>query len=109
MNMHIPVSRWPLARLVMLLGMLVLLPVLLAGCDFPWQPKQSDMAKDQTLRMGWATGGGPDITTLDPAQCSDTSCGPLESMLFDGLVTLDKTLNVIPWAAKGWTISSDGL
>ncbi|HEU5347565.1 MAG TPA: peptide ABC transporter substrate-binding protein [Ktedonobacterales bacterium] len=107
--MHIPVSRWPLARLVMLLGMLVLLPVLLAGCDFPWQPKQSDMAKDQTLRMGWATGGGPDITTLDPAQCRDMSCRSLVAILYDGLVALDRNEHVEPWAAKGWTISPDGL
>jgi peptide/nickel transport system substrate-binding protein/oligopeptide transport system substrate-binding protein len=29
-------------------------------------------------------------------------------MLFDGLVTLDKNLEVKAWAAKSWTISSDG-
>ncbi len=82
MNLRAYYSR--LIRLAVLLGALALL---LAGCDLPWQAKQSDMAKDQTLKMGWNTGGGPDITTLDPAQCADPSCGPIVPMLYDGLVT----------------------
>jgi oligopeptide transport system substrate-binding protein len=96
-----------IAGLIVLMGTIALLA---SACGTSSSQGPTDKAKDQTLKMGWATGGGPDITTLDPAQCSDTSCGPLESMLFDGLVTLDKNLNVIPWAAKSLpTVSSDGL
>jgi oligopeptide transport system substrate-binding protein len=95
-----------IAGLIVLMGTIALLA---SACGTSTAPGPTDKAKDQTMHMGWATGGGPDITTLDPAQCSDTSCGPLESMLFDGLVTLDKNLNVIPWAAKAPTVSSDGL
>jgi peptide/nickel transport system substrate-binding protein/oligopeptide transport system substrate-binding protein len=98
--------KFSIAGLIVLMGTIALLA---SACGTSTSNGPTDKAKDQTLKIGWATGGGPDITTLDPAQCSDTSCGPLESMLFDGLVTLDKNLNVIPWAAKGWTISSDGL
>lgn len=99
-------SRHRLARFVALLGMLALL---LAGCDLPWQAKQSDMAKDQTLRLGWATVGGPDITTLDPAYCGDTSCIQPVSLLYDGLVTVDTHEHVKPWSASSWTTSPDGL
>jgi peptide/nickel transport system substrate-binding protein/oligopeptide transport system substrate-binding protein len=97
--------KFSIAGLIVLMGTIALLA---SACGTSSSQGPTDKAKDQTLKMGWATGGGADITTLDPAQCSDTSCGPMESMLFDGLVTLDKNLNVIPWAAKSWTISSDG-
>lgn len=99
--------KFSLAGLVVLLGTIALLATACGGTTGTTGP--GDKAKDQTLHLGWATGGGTDITTLDPAQCSDTSCGPLVAMLFDGLVTLDKNLNVIPWAAKKWDVSSDGL
>ena len=97
--------KFSIAGLIVLLGTVALLAT---ACGTTSSQGPGDKAKDQTLKMGWATGGGPDITTLDPAQCSDTSCGPLEAMLFDGLVTLDKNLEVKAWAAKSWTISSDG-
>ncbi|MGE5335172.1 MAG: peptide ABC transporter substrate-binding protein [Nitrososphaerota archaeon] len=98
--------KFSIAGLIVLLGTIALLATACGGT--PSGPS-GDKAKDQTLKMGWATGGGPDITGLDPAQCSDTSCGPIVAMLFDGLVTLDKDLNVKPWAAKSINTSSDGL
>ncbi|HEX5548010.1 MAG TPA: peptide ABC transporter substrate-binding protein [Ktedonobacterales bacterium] len=104
--MALRATRSRLARLALLFGLLALL---LSACDLPWQAKPSDLAKDQTLRMAWSTGGGPDITTLDPAQCSDTSCIQLVSLLYDGLVTVDSHEHIKPWAARSWTISPDGL
>jgi oligopeptide transport system substrate-binding protein len=89
--------------------MLGALALLLTGCDLPWQAKPSDMAKDQTLRMAWATGGGHDITTLDPAQCADPSCLQLVALVYDGLVTYDRKGQIEPWAASSWTISPDGM
>ncbi|HEX5545771.1 MAG TPA: ABC transporter substrate-binding protein, partial [Ktedonobacterales bacterium] len=97
---------WRFAQVAVLLGALALL---LGGCDLPWQAKPSDMAKDQTLKMAWSTGGGHDITTLDPAQCFDTSCMQPIAMLYDGLVTYDRKGQIVPWAARSWTISPDGL
>jgi peptide/nickel transport system substrate-binding protein/oligopeptide transport system substrate-binding protein len=93
-------------HLVILLGALALL---LSGCNLPWQANQSDKAKDQTMKMGWSTGGGRDITTLDPAQCADASCLRLISLVYDGLVTTDRNEHIEPWAARSWTISPDGL
>jgi peptide/nickel transport system substrate-binding protein/oligopeptide transport system substrate-binding protein len=97
---------WQCARIALLLGALALL---LSGCDLPWQAKQSDLAKDQTLKMAWSTGGGTDITTLDPAGCADPSCMQPIAMLYDGLVTYDRKGQIVPWAARSWTVSSDGL
>ncbi|HKW21274.1 MAG TPA: ABC transporter substrate-binding protein, partial [Ktedonobacterales bacterium] len=102
-------SRRQLTRFTWLVTFLATLALLVMGCDLPWQAKPSDVAKDQTLRLGWATGGGPDITTLDPAQCADTSCIQLMSLLYDGLVTVDRHEQIVPWAAKSWSISPDGL
>ncbi len=99
--------KFSIAGLVVLLGTIALLAT---ACGGTASTGPGDKAKDQTLRLGWSTGGGSaDITTLDPAQCSDTSCGPIVALLFDGLVTLDKNLNVVPEGAKNWTVSSDGL
>jgi oligopeptide transport system substrate-binding protein len=89
----------------MVLGTLTLL---LAGCDANIPPPSVALARDQTLKMLWLPGGS-DITTLDPSQASDTGSIPIVNLLFDGLVTLDKHLNVEPWGASSWTISADGL
>lgn len=99
--------KFSIAGLVVLMGTIALLAT---ACGTTSGPTSNDKAPDQTLKLGWATGGGSnDITTLDPAQCSDTSCIPIVQMVFDGLVTLDKDLSVVPEGAKNWTISSDGL
>ena len=66
--------KFSIAGLIVLMGTIALLA---SACGTSTTNGPTDKAKDQTLKMGWATGGGPDITTLDPAQCSDTSCGPL--------------------------------
>ena len=99
--------KFSIAGLVVLMGTIALLATA-CGTSTP-SSGPGDKAKDQTLKIGWATGGGPDVTTLDPGQCQDTGCGPLVALIFDGLVTLDKDLNVKPWAAKSWTTSTDGL
>jgi oligopeptide transport system substrate-binding protein len=93
---------------VQIATLIALLALLLTGCNTAGQQQPSDMAKDQTLRMAWSTGGGADITTLDPAQCADSSCTTMVAMLYDGLVTYDRKGHIEPWAAKSWTISSDG-
>lgn len=93
------------AGLVVMLGTIALLA---AGCGTNSGPS-SDKAKDQTLKLTWNGGGGTrDITTLDPAECYDSSCMNISNMVFDTLVTLDKDNKVIPWAAKSWTIQDSG-
>ena len=102
--MSMRIALHPLASLVALAS---LLATLLLSC----QPTtMTDRAKDQTLRLGWASGGGSSsITTLDPAQCADASCIQPVSLLFDGLVTIDRHEHIEPWGASSWIISLDGL
>ena len=49
------------------------------------------------------------IATLDPAFAKDQATIWATNQLFNGLVQLDKSLNVKPSIAKNWTISSDAL
>ena len=49
------------------------------------------------------------IATLDPVFAKDQATIWATNQLFNGLVQLDKSLNVQPSIAKSWTISSDAL
>jgi oligopeptide transport system substrate-binding protein len=49
------------------------------------------------------------ITTLDPAFAKNQAIMWAVDHIFNGLVYLDDSLNVIPCLAKRWEISSDGL
>jgi ABC-type oligopeptide transport system substrate-binding subunit len=55
------------------------------------------------------TDRAPDIATLDPNLASDTNSLEVVRLIFDGLVTLDRNLNVKLWGAKQIDISADGL
>lgn len=48
-------------------------------------------------------------TTLDPALIVDVPGGSLSAKLFNGLVRMDKDLNIIPDLAAKWKISGNGL
>jgi oligopeptide transport system substrate-binding protein len=98
---------WRIAQIALLLGSLALL---LAGCDVPWQAKQPDMAKDQTLKMDFSSEAAGQYTVfLDPTEAYDALSTQTTSLLFDGLVTLDRNEHIEPWGARSWTISPDGL
>lgn len=49
------------------------------------------------------------ISSLDPAFARDQANIWAVNALYNGLVQLDKDLNVVPSLAKSWTISADGL
>jgi peptide/nickel transport system substrate-binding protein len=49
------------------------------------------------------------IATLDPAFAKDQATIWATNQLFNGLVQLDKSLNVQPSIAKSWIISVDAL
>ncbi|HET8906909.1 MAG TPA: ABC transporter substrate-binding protein [Ktedonobacterales bacterium] len=91
-------------RFAVLLGMLAML---LAGCHLDLGGTSTDMAADQTLKMAWASQLG--VAGLDPALALETSLTQVTSLLFDGLVTIDRDERVEPWAASSWTVSPDGL
>ncbi|MGH2516580.1 MAG: peptide ABC transporter substrate-binding protein, partial [Ktedonobacterales bacterium] len=95
-------------RKISLSGMMVvvgLVGLVAAGCS------ASDPKPARTiLRIAWSSGGGsPDITTLDPTEGSDTSSIPIINQIFDGLVVLDKNLQIQDWGADTVTPSADGL
>lgn len=49
------------------------------------------------------------ISTLDPAFASDLETMWLVNQLYDGLVSMDDSLHVVPSIARSWKISDDGL
>ena len=49
------------------------------------------------------------ISSLDPAFSKDQASVWVTSQIFNGLVQLDKDLNIIPCISKKWHISEDGL
>ena len=48
------------------------------------------------------------VSSLDPSQARNLSNTWATNHLFDGLVSLDDNLKVIPAIAKSWSISPDG-
>jgi oligopeptide transport system substrate-binding protein len=52
---------------------------------------------------------GNDPATLDPARISDIYGRSVAQQIFDGLVSFDHTLAIVPALAEHWTASRDGL
>ena len=50
---------------------------------------------------------GADPPTLDPAQATDTTSAAIIRQVFDGLLELDETLNLVPALAERWSVSKD--
>lgn len=50
---------------------------------------------------------GTDITVLDPMMITDTPSNGLSFLIYDGLVTFDKDMKVVPVLATGWEMSED--
>lgn len=48
------------------------------------------------------------VPTLDPAQITDATSSEVARQLYEGLVTYDIDLNIIPALASSWDISDDG-
>lgn len=84
-----------------LLALLVLLSGCLSGRD------SAPVAVPHVLN--WGVIGISDVPTLDPALASDPTSISVASMVFGGLVRLDKNLHVQPDGATRWKISRDGL
>ncbi len=49
------------------------------------------------------------LPSLDPASARDLNMIWMTSQIFNGLIELDDSLNVMPAIAKKWSISKDGL
>ncbi|MCB1195331.1 ABC transporter substrate-binding protein, partial [bacterium] len=77
-----------------------LLSALLAvnGCNFNNRPYDTLM-----LRLK------EDISTTDPAYIVDVDGSNIAAYLYNGLVKLDKSMQIVPDIAERWEISNDGL
>ncbi len=74
----------------------LILTLLLAGCT-----KDIDY---QTLTITYSA----DIRGFDPAFATDLRTGKVVSLLYDNLVRFDLDMNLVPGAAKRWSVSADG-
>ena len=99
------------ARTMVALSALAALLCVLAGCGLPGERRPSDMAADQMLKMVLPLSGERDelLAALDPARALYPPASQAASMLFDGLLALDRNARIKPWGAESWTISPDGL
>jgi oligopeptide transport system substrate-binding protein len=103
--MRLGLRKLSLPGAIVLLGMIA---ALVAACGTTSSSGPSKAAS-QVLHMAWGGGGSTDIATLDPGQAADSGSIPIVDMVYDGLVTLDKSLNVQDWGADKVTTSPDGL
>lgn len=60
-------------------------------------------------RVTFDRGNGGEPDTLDPHRNEETSGSAILRDLFEGLVTEDIELNLVPGVAQSWEISADGL
>jgi peptide/nickel transport system substrate-binding protein/oligopeptide transport system substrate-binding protein len=69
-----------------------------------------DIASDSQQILRLQAAGVSDVRTLDPPASTDVYSVEYTSIIFPGLVVLDKNLTAIPWAASALpTVSTDGL
>ncbi|MGD8322925.1 MAG: peptide ABC transporter substrate-binding protein, partial [Gammaproteobacteria bacterium] len=70
-------------------------------------PEEPDRSLgEQRITFHRGNGGEPD--TLDPHRNEETSGSAILRDLFEGLVTEDVDLNIVPGVAESWEISDDG-
>jgi len=94
-----------------LLALLSVAVMLLTGCGGTTTATGPAKASDdkQILHAPLVT-ASTDIRRLDPARITDLYSFTVANNVFPSLVTLDKNLNVIPWAITAMpTVSTDGL
>lgn len=84
---------------ILLLGLICCLLCAAVGC----KPKY-----DSDGKMIFHYNESNGIQTLDPAYASGQAVIWPCNLLYNGLVDLDESLNIVPAIAKRWTISDDG-
>ncbi len=77
-----------------------------AGCGE--QPTGDGGAKPTGEKAVFRFPIASDVPTLDPARITDDTSHNVGLQIFEGLVTYDKDLNIIPCLAEKWTVSDDG-
>jgi len=85
-------------------AVVILVAVTVSACG----PDHADPNAADT-RVTFNRGNGPEPDTLDPHRNEETAGAAILRDLFEGLVTEDVDLNIVPGVALSWEISTDGL
>ncbi|MEK3912656.1 glutathione ABC transporter substrate-binding protein [Paenibacillus sp. FSL H7-0331] len=86
--------------LLLVLAFVLLISACSSGA--PSAGENANVPKDLIVALG------SEPVTLDPQDTSDGISNNANELLFDKLVTLDKTNNIVPQLAKDWIVSADG-
>ncbi len=88
---------------------LSLLTLALVSCSSsPTAHPATPAPRHYLANLAWGIVGVPDVPTLDPALASDPTSISVASLVYGGLVRLDRHLQVRPDGAASWHISRDG-
>ncbi len=90
-----------------LMACLSLLALALVSCSSAPTIHPS-LPRHHLAELAWGIVGVPDVPTLDPALASDPTSISVASLVYGGLVRLDRHLQVQPDGASSWHISRDG-
>ncbi|HEY7348337.1 MAG TPA: peptide ABC transporter substrate-binding protein [Ktedonobacterales bacterium] len=88
-------------------GLLALLAMLLVGCG-PSNGSASQLDANQVFTWPLIHVANFNRLVLDPANVTDLYSATVTNAIYSGLVTTDRSLNVIPDLATAWEISPDG-
>jgi oligopeptide transport system substrate-binding protein len=88
--------------------LLVVMAVMLSACGAS-TPATGSKASADKQNLTLPLPGISDIKTFDPAMATTSTSLDAISMVYTGLVSLDKDQKVVPELADSWTTSSDGL
>ncbi len=94
-------------RLMACFSLLALALVSCSSAPTAHPPLPSDH-RHHLAELAWGIVGVPDVPTLDPALASDPTSISVASLVYGGLVRLDRHLQVKPDGASRWHISRDG-
>ena len=105
--MRLGARKAALASVFTLVGSVALL---LSGCSVGGNSSSASALPDSQQIVKMQNTGVSDVKTLDPPNSTVVYSVQWDSVLYPGLVVLDKNLTAIPWAAQALpTVSSDGL
>lgn len=93
-------------KLVSIVACLFVVVGLFVGCQDKTQDTGTQTPADQKAVFRYPIAS--DVPTLDPANITDDTSHTVGKQIYEGLVTYDKDLNIIPCLAEKWSVSEDG-
>lgn len=104
-------QSWPFrSRALTLASFICLLGISLSGCETTaYRECCALLARAQGLQYPLVVEATGHLGTLDPNLATDAASRTVVSLLYDGLVTLDRRLAVEDWAAQKINVDASGL